>query len=183
MLTEDIEGLLDTEFDEFDEFDELAELDLGEASRRRRGRRMPPLRTPQQGNVTIKAPPSGHASKAELEATARRLDGRIGVLSNSVKSLDRRTISTEREVTALSGALKKEIMLRKKETAELRRSMDESRQIAMILPLIGGGTDKLSKIMPVLMYGGMLGNSPTSNATDSNGSMMTMMMVMAMSQL
>ncbi|WP_380785939.1 hypothetical protein [Sphingomonas sp. R86521] len=183
MLTEDIEGLLDTEFDEFDEFDELAELDLGEASRRNKGRRPPPLRTPQHGNSTVKPPPSGYASKAELEATARKLDGRIGMLSNSVKSLDRRTVSTEREVTALSAALRKEIVLRKRETAELRKSVDESRQIAMILPLVSGGNDKLSKLMPMLMYGGMLGGSSSSTPGDSNGSMMTMMMVMAMSTL
>lgn len=182
MLTEDIEGVLDTEFDEYDEFDELAELDLGEASRRK-GRRRAPLRTPQHGNVTVKPPQSGYASKAELDATARRLDGRIGVLSNSVKSLDRRTVSTEREVVAVSAALRKEIVLRKKETADLRRSVDESRQIAMILPLVSGGNDKLSKLMPMLMYGGMLGGSSSTGTGDANGSMMTMMMVMAMSQL
>ena len=119
--------------------------------------------------------PGGYATKAELGATAKRLDDRIHTVSASLKSLDTRARGVEREVGAIGNALRKEIALRKKETADLKRGMEESRQIAMMLPLIGGGNDKFSKMLPILLYGGGLGG--TSVSGDSNNSMMTTMMM------
>lgn len=172
MFESDIESF-DTEFDtEFEEFD------FSEASRRPRSPSRP-LRTPPRGNAVVAQARQGYALKAELDATARRLDDRIATISGSVTTLDRRSHSLERETNALGGALRKEIVLRKKETAELKRNLDESRQIAMILPMLGGGTDNFSKMLPVLLYGGMLGNS--GSGADSNTQMMTtMMMVLAL---
>jgi hypothetical protein len=76
--------------------------------------------------------------------------------------------------------LRKEIALRKKETGDLKKGLDESRQIAMIMPLLGGGDDKFSKMLPVLLYGGMLGGGTGTTGTGDNSMMMTMMMVMAL---
>lgn len=176
----DFEGLIESDF-EFDEFDESDESD--ERARRRRigGMFRPGLKLPPRGNITVVPPKSGYATKADLDATARRLDGRIATNSTAIKTLDGRTRSTEREVGGVSAALKKEIAFRKKETADLKKGLDESRQIAMIMPLLGGGDDKFSKMLPVLLYGGMLGGgSGTTGSGDNNSMMMTMMMVMAL---
>ena len=182
-----IESAFESDFESlFDEDFEYDEFDPGEYDERARRKRpisfRPSLRTPPQGNATVQPQKSGYATKAELDATAKKLDGRIATNSTAIKTLDRRTHSAERELNSVSGALKKEIALRKKETGDLRKGLDESRQIAMLMPLLGGGDDKFSKMLPVLMYGGMLGGGTGSSASgDSNNSMMmTMMMVMAM---
>lgn len=179
----DFEGLIesDFEFDEYDEFDEFDESDERAKRGRSRGRFRPGLKLPPHGNATVQPAKAGYATKAELDATAKRLDGRIATNTTAIKTLDGRSRSTEREVGSVSSALKKEIAIRKKETSDLKKGLDESRQIAMIMPLLGGGDDKFSKMLPVLLYGGMLGGgSGTTGSGDNNSMMMTMMMVMAM---
>lgn len=175
----DFEGLVESDF----EYDE-ADFEYDERAPRRTNPRgfRPNLKLPPRGNATVQPPKHGFATKAELDATARKLDGRIATNATAIKTLDGRTRSTERELGSASAALKKEIALRKKETADLRKGLDESRQIAMIMPLLGGGDDKFSKMLPVLLYGGMLGNSSsTGTGSDNNSMMTTMMMVMALS--
>jgi hypothetical protein len=178
----DFEGLIES--DEFDEFDEFGEFDESDERVRRRGRAAggfrPGLRLPPRGNATVRPARGGYATKAELDATAKRLDGRIATNATAIKTLDGRTRTIERDVSAAGAALKKEIAIRKKETGDLRKSVDESRQIAMIMPLLGGGDDKFSKMLPLLLYGGMLGGSSGSTGSDNNSMMMTMMMVVAM---
>lgn len=180
----DFEGLTESDF-EFDEFDELNEFDEAESDerfgRRRFARRpmRPGLKLPPRGNPTVRKPQPGFATKAELDATAKKLDGRIATNATAIKTLDGRTRTTEREVGSVSSALKKEIAIRKKQTTDLKKGLDESRQIAMIMPLLGGGDDKFSKMLPLLLYGGMLGGSGTGGSTDNN-MMMTMMMVIAL---
>jgi hypothetical protein len=175
----DFEGLFESDF-EFDEFDE-GESDERVLRRRPGGAFRPSLRLPPRGNATVQPPKSGFATKAELDATAKRLDGRIATNATAIKTLDGRTRAAEREVGSISTALKKEIAIRKKETTDLKKGLDESRQIAMIMPLLGGGDDKFSKMLPVLLYGGMLGGSGTAGGSGDNNMMMTMMMVMALS--
>ena len=150
----DFESLFenDVEYDESDESDESL---FGDLSRRMR----PALKLPPRGNNTVRAAKAGYASRAELQATANRLDGRIATNATAIKTLDGRSRVTERGLNSVGAAVKKEIALRKKETGELRKGLDESRQIAMIMPLLGGGTDSFSKMLPLLMYGGMMGGS------------------------
>lgn len=183
----DFEGLIESDF-EFDEFDEAGEFDESDERFRRRrvgsaaGGFRPGLRLPPRGNATVRPSRGGYATKAELDATAKKLDGRIATNSTAIKTLDGRSRSTEREVGSVSAALKKEITIRKKETADLKKGLDESRQIAMIMPLLGGGDDSFSRMLPMLMYGGMLGGSGGSSGGDSgnNSMMMTMMMLIAL---
>lgn len=178
MMEADFESLLEADF-EMDEFDEAV-------FRRPRARAVSvatSLPIPPRGNATVQQPQQGVATKAELDATARRLDDRIATVSTSVKALDTRTQSTNRELETVSGALRREIAVRKKQNAELRQTVDESRQIAMIMPLIGGGNDSFSKMLPIMLYGGMLGGGTTSSGgSDNNAMMMTMMMALVMSQ-
>ncbi|MDH4746251.1 hypothetical protein OMP43_19675 [Sphingomonas sp. CBMAI 2297] len=183
----DFEGLVESDF-EFDTedygedygeaFDEAARPRFG--ARPGRGGR-PGIKLPPRGNAVPRAVPGGFATKAELAATAKRLDDRIHTTSAALKAVDTRARAAEREIGSMGQALRKEIALRKKETAELKKGLDESRQIAMILPLIGGGNDKFSKMLPVLLYGGALGGSSTSASDGNNGVMTTMMMAIALS--
>lgn len=181
----DFEGLVESDF-EFDNedygedfgesFDEAARPKF----RPRKGGGRPGLKLPPRGNVTPRPPASGYATKAELDATAKRLDARIHTTSAALKTVDTRARAAEREIGSMGAALRKEIALRKKEGADLKKGLDEARQIAMILPLIGGGNDKFSKILPALLYGGGLGGSPGSG-DNNNGIMTTMMLAVALS--
>jgi hypothetical protein len=184
MLEADFEAdfgeMLESDFEAFDEaFDEAYDEAYDEAAPFkprpiRRGR--PGLKVPPRGNVVPKRAAAGYATLAALDAVAKRLDGRIHTNATAIKALDGRSRTVEREVNHVSAALKKEITYRKKQTAELRKSVDDGRQIAMMLPLLGGGTDKFSKMLPMLLYGGGLGGS--GGSSDSNNGMMTTMMMM-----
>ncbi|MBN8500727.1 MAG: hypothetical protein J0M19_06215 [Sphingomonadales bacterium] len=176
----DFEGLVESDF-------ENDESDFGEAVRRRRplfNAPRPGLRLPRHGNPTVSAPRGGVATKAELDATAKRLDDRIATSSAAIKALDGRTAATERELSGTGAALRKEIAIRKKETVGLKKEIDESRQIAMLMPLLGGGTDPVSKMLPFLLYSGMGSSSSglggSSESGGGNNMMMLMMMMIAM---
>ena len=192
--SESFESLLESdesdEFDEFDEYDEYAFGEFDEArapSRRRGGRRgpgRPPVKTPPRGNATVKAPRGGVATKAELDATAKKLDARIATASAAIKTLDGRARSLESQHGQVSDALKKEIALRKKSTDGLKQGLDESRQLAMIVPLLTAGAgpdDKFAKILPILLYSGALGGgSSPGGGSDNNNSMMMMAMALTL---
>lgn len=162
----DFEDIFESEDapEDYEVSDEAAEWD--ERSRRQRGRVGPSVRTPPRGDPVAKQSPTGYALKAELAATARKLDGRIGVLSTSLTKLGHRTRALEVENGRIGAALRKEIVTRKKTTDDLRRTLDETRQIAMLMPLLSspgsvtvGGTtyqvsdgDTFSKLLPILMF-------------------------------
>lgn len=182
----DFETLLESdESDEFDEYDEYAfgEFDEARAPSRGRGRRpnRPPVKTPPRGNATVKPPRGGVATKAELDATAKKLDARIATASAAIKTIDGRARSLESQYGQVSDALKKEIALRKKSTDGLKQGLDESRQLAMLVPLLTAGAgpdDKFAKVLPILLYSGALsGGSQPGGGSDSNS---TMMMALAM---
>lgn len=178
----DFEDLVESD-NEFDTENFGESYDEAAPSRFRPRPGRPGIKLPSRGNPMPRVPPHGHASKAELEALGRRLDGRIQTNATAIKTLDGRARAAEREIGSMGGALRKEIALRKKETADLKKGLDESRQIAMILPLIGGGTDSFSKLLPVLLYSGAFGGSTGSSGDSSNNNMMmTMMMVVALSK-
>ena len=187
----DFETLIESdESDEFDEFDEYAfgEFDEARAPGRRRGRgpSRPPVKTPPRGNATVRPPRGGVATKAELDATAKKLDARIATASAAIKTLDGRARSLESQVGQASDALKKEIALRKKSTGDLKQGLDESRQLAMLVPLLTAGAapdDKFAKVLPILLYSGALGggsSSSTGGGSDNNNSMMMMALAMTL---
>lgn len=183
-MDEDLETEFDFgEYDEYDEFDELSEYD--EAAPRRRKPSRPPLKTAARGNPTIKPPRSGVASKAELDATAKKLDARIATNSTALKTLETRHRASDAEMGRISAALKKEIVIRKKQTTQVKTGLDESRQMAMLLPLIVAGAgpdDKFAQMLPILMYSGALGGSGLggsggSGTGNDNGMMMMALML------
>ena len=178
----DFESFLESD-PEFDEYDEFAFGEYDEAAPfrgrgRARGPSRPPVKTPPRGNASVRPPRGGFATKAELDATAKKLDDRIATNSAAIKTIEGRSRATESELATVGGALKKEIALRKKETTELKRGLDESRQLAMIVPILTAGAgpdDKFAKVLPILLYSGALGTgggTSTGGATDNNSMMM-----------
>lgn len=166
------------DFLEYDEAGEFDEFEFGEFDERKRFRRRTPLRTAARGNPTVKKPPAGFATKSELDATAKRLDGRIATNANAIKALDGRMRAAESELGKVGGALRKEMAIRKKQTTEVQKGLNESRQIAMMMPIISSlaGDDKdLAMMLPMLMYSGAMGGSGSSSG--DNSMMMPLMMI------
>lgn len=176
----------------WDEDDEASERRRRLLRRRGRGR----LKTPPRGNAVAKRPAAGYATKAELAATAKRLDGRIATNSTAIKALDGRTRTMETNSAKMGTALRKEIAMRKKTVGALKKSLDETRQISMIMPLlsspgsvtISGTTHKLdegdsfSKMLPILLLSGS-GSSGSGGGGMFGGENSGMMMVMMMMAL
>jgi hypothetical protein len=185
----------DYESDESDESGEyFVEYDERSGGRRRPAGRGPKVRTAKRGNaVPTKAGP-GYATKAELRETAKELDGRIGVNSRAIQATSAKVRSLDAETGRLGAALKKEVTDRKAETDALKKALAESKQIAMMLPLLSSqttetiiGTDgthnnvvidkggTFSKILPMLLMSGGLGGS--SGGGGDMGSMMPLMLL------
>jgi hypothetical protein len=187
----------DYESDESDESDEyFVEYDERSGGRRRPAGRGPKVRTAKRGSPVPKKAGPGYATKAELLAAANRLDARIGVNSKAIQTADAKIRSLDTEVGRLGSALKKETTERKAEAESFKKALAESKQIAMMLPLLSsqttvqvkdvagntqnavvdnGGT--FSKILPMLLLSGGLGGS--SGGGDSNSMMPLMLLAMA----
>ncbi|HSI16950.1 MAG TPA: hypothetical protein VK980_04215 [Sphingomonas sp.] len=188
-LLEDVES--DEAFDEAFESDEAA-----------RGRGKPRLRVPtaRRGNPVPQKVASGFATKAELQATAQRLDARIATNSKAITTVDGRTRAIEGEAAKLRASLKHEIAERTKATDALKKGLDDARQLAMILPLLStqdtqtvGGVpnvvidngDKMSKLLPMLLLSGGFGGSSGSGGGGlfgGDGGMGPLVMMMALSK-
>lgn len=111
------------EADEADESDEAA----------RRPRRLrAPIRTPQRGGNVPARPQPGFATRAELVATANRLDGKIGVISTGVKAMDGRIRTIDSEQGRLRSALSAET----KKREALMNQVNSLQQMSMLLPLL-----------------------------------------------
>jgi hypothetical protein len=163
------------ESDEFAEYDEFDESD--EARRRRR----PPLRLPKRGGAVPQRPPQGFATKAELTATANRLDSRIATSATAIKTLEGRvnTMSSEQ------GKLRTDVN-------KLQGGLNDVRSMAMLVPLLSSQTtrtmtaatnginagdkvvvdtgDNVTKILPLLLFSGAFG-STSGGGTSSGGGM------------
>jgi len=203
FLHQEDEGIeaeeLFTEGEEGDEADEAI-------ARRGRPRMRPPIRTPQRGGTVPLRPATGFATRAELTATAARLDSKIGTLSTGVKALDGRVRGLDSEVGRVRSALSAET----KKREALAGQVNNLQQMSMILPLLTTqqtvttdaalGTklpsgsnvvvdngDQLSRILPMLLFssaGPTSGQPGTSGGMfgDNNNSMMMLAMAMAFSK-
>jgi len=184
------------ESDEALGFDEA----FDEAARRRPAARRPVPR-PGRGNPVPQKAPDGYATKAELQLTAKRLDDRIGTTFKGVQAIDARVRTAESELEKTRAVVRREVQERKAATDALKKSLDEQRQLAMLLPLLSTqetvtiGTQKgvvidngdaLSKLLPVLLMSGGLGGSGTGTGGGglfgggSDGGIGTLAIVMAL---
>lgn len=189
-LLEDVES--DEAYDEAFESDEAV---------RRRGRPMlrPRVPTAKRGNPVPHPVATGYATKAELNATAHRLDARIATNSKAISTIDGRTRTIESETHKLRATLKHEVAERIKATDALKKGLDESRQMAMILPLLSttdtttvAGTpnvvvdngDQMSKLLPILLLSGGFGGSSGSGGGmfGGDGGIGPLVMLMALTK-
>lgn len=169
----------------------------------RGGRARGPVPTAKRGNPVPQSPQQGYATKAELQATASKLDGRIATNSKAIATVDARARNLEAETGKIGSALKKEIAERKAATQALQRGLDDQRQIAMLLPLLSTTTtqtvdsvpnvmidngDQFSKILPILLLSGGFGGSAstpgqsTGGLFGGDGGIGTLALVMALTQ-
>jgi len=200
-LVESDEGL---EADElFGEIDEADEAD--EAARRPQRRMRAPIRTPRPGGIMPPRPSAGFATRAELAATAARLDAKIGQVSTGIKALDGRVRSLDSEQGKQRAALSAEA----KKREALAVQVNNLQQMSMILPLLSTQTtravtnavpgtaitaadhvvvdngDQLSRMLPMLLFSstGSSGQSGSGGGMfgGDNNSMMMLAMAMAFS--
>lgn len=167
------------ETDEFEELLEDIEIDESESEdsewpeRVRRGARRgvrPRLPTARRGSPVPKKAGPGFATKAELLATANRLDGRIAVTSKSIAALDVRTRTLETETARLSAELKKETLARKTESEAFKKALDQQRTNSLLIHLLSQPTkvtigttpnvlvdnsSGLGAMLPILLMSGM----------------------------
>ena len=175
-----------TEWNEYSEFSEGESWDSSEARPRPRFSR---VQTAKSGNPVPRAAASGYATKAELHATAQRLDARIATNSKALSALDGRTRAIGGDVSKLRHEFRKEVAERKATTDALKKGLDESRQLAMLLPLLttqssttlktaAGDTfnnvviddgDQMSRMLPILLLSGGMGSSGTGGSGSSGG--------------
>jgi hypothetical protein len=189
------ELLEDIESDESDEAFESDEAVRG------RGRPMPRPRVPtaKRGNPVPQPVAGGYATKAELNATAQRLDARIATNSKAITTVDGRTRAIESETHKLRASLKHEVAERTKATDALKKGLDDARQMAMILPLLSttdtqevGGVknvvvdngDQMSKLLPILLLSGGFGGSSGSGGGmfGGDGGIGPLVMLMALTK-
>jgi hypothetical protein len=173
---------------------------LDEAARRPRQFRAP-IRTPQRGGNVPPRPATGFATRAELTATASRLDAKIGQVSTGIKALDGRVRSLDSEQGKLRSAMSAE----SKKREALVNQVNNLQQMSMILPLLStqktvkttdvvagipkdsnvviDNGDQLSRILPMLLFS-TAGSASSTGQPGSGGGMFggdnSSMMMLAM---
>ncbi|GAB3102680.1 hypothetical protein [Lysobacter terrae] len=154
------------------------------------------VRTARRGNATPQTPAQGYATKAELTATANRLDERIAVNSNAIKTVEGRFNGVAADHAKL-----------KADVGRLQGGLNDLRNMSMLMPLLttqtsrelqstAGGTlqrgdrvvidtgDMFSRMMPMFLFSGSFGGSGTQSGQsggmfggDSSGIMLIAMMM------
>jgi hypothetical protein len=195
MLNESTFETLESQ-SEWNEWNESAEF-----SERNRNRNRP-LPRPNQGNATAHSPQAGYATKAELEATANRLDGRIAVNTKAITEVNGRVSSLGAAHNRLEVNVRKEVAERKTTTDALKQQTENMKMAIMLTPLISAPKtitqtidgkevklltddgDTFRMLLPMLMMsGGFGGNSGTSGGSGGmSNDMMMPLMILAMSK-
>lgn len=155
-----------------------------EYDERARSRNRPGVRTPPRGGVMPPRQDAGFATRTELTTAVTRLDQKIGTTSSAIQTLDGRVGAIGADVTKV------------KATAEqLKRSIDEVKQLSMLLPLLASETtrsvsaavtgtalqandrivvdsgDSFSRILPLLLLSGGIGGLSPGGGSGSSGGM------------
>lgn len=173
--------------------------EFGEFSERNLNR---PLPRPHQGNAAAQTPQAGFATKAELEATANRLDGRIAVNTRAIGEVNSRVSSLGAAHNRLEVNVRKEVAERKTTTDALKQQTENMKMAIMLTPLISAPKtvpmtfegkevkvltddgDTFRMLLPLLMmsggFGGMSGTSGSSGGMSND--MMMPLMILAMSK-
>ena len=120
---DDIDTLLDDlEFEDFEE--------------RTTRRPMRGVRTPSRRSSFVPRTSPSPASQTQVQTAARNLDGKIETLGTAVKALETRTNGIVAEQERTTAALRKEIAQRGKGAEGLRAELQQTRMLAVLLPLL-----------------------------------------------
>jgi hypothetical protein len=118
----------------WDSFDSHEFTELGERFRPRgRPRNVP---RPRQGNAAVNAPQGGYATKAELEATANRLDGRIAVNTKAIDDVNGKVNALGTAHNRLEANTKRGFTTTKATTDKLSKNVENVKMAAMLMPLL-----------------------------------------------
>ena len=149
---------MDEAFDEaYDESDEAYD----EAVRRRPTRR-PPVPTAPRQSAYRPRPNNDTVTQAQLQAALARVSGQIATNSTAIKTVDGRVRSVSSEQARVTSALRKEVADRKKLEETLRKELQSTRELAVILPLIGANNPMVALLAlsnPSMFAGGDSGSA------------------------
>jgi hypothetical protein len=130
----------------------------------------PPVQTAPRQSAYRPRPDNNFVSQAQLQAALARVSGQIATNSTAIKTLEGRVRGVSTEQVRLTTALRKEVADRKKEEDGLRKELQSTRELAVILPLLGG-----NPLIGLLALGGgsMLGGGGSGGTGgDSTGNLL-----------
>lgn len=130
----------DEAYDEaYDEATDEADEAYGEAVRPfPRMAPRPQVQTAGRQSAYRPRPNNNFVTQSQLQAALARVSSQIGTNSTAIKTVDGRVRSLSSEQVRLTGALRKEVSDRKKEEEGLRKQIQSAKELAVLLPLIGG---------------------------------------------
>jgi hypothetical protein len=192
---------LDEAFDEYDESDEFAEARSARA--RARGRTAPltrPKTATGQGLFNPQRPNTNYVTQTQLQAALARVSEQIKTNSTAITTVNARLTTISAEQDRQAAALRAEIANRRKEAETVKKDLRQTRELAALLPLLSrpssveikGGpetglaantrvlvdkNDSLSMMLPMLLMGGLGGNS--ADGSSDNNMMMFLALAMA----
>src|SRR5260370_30873047 len=113
-------------------------------------------------------PNNNFVTQTQLQAALGRVSSQIAVNSNAIKTVESRVRSVSTEQVRITGALRKEVSDRKKEEESLRKELQSTRELAVILPLLGGNP----LIRLLALGGGSFLGGGGSGSGDSTGNLL-----------
>lgn len=162
----------DSEYSEgpYDSFPEWSEAGWGEAKRKGG----PPVR-PSGGRNAYSPPKSGSdrpVTQSQLKEALGKVSQQISLNSTAIKTVDGRVRGVSDDQKKLGAFVRKETADRKKEMENVRRDLQQTKELSAILPMITHNmTGPIATLAPLLhlMPGDVLGGA-VSGASASSGS-------------
>lgn len=175
----------------------LDDIDLDEFEERTRRRPRTTVRTPSRQSSFTPRQTATPASQTQVQSAARNLDSKIETLSGAVKALESRTNGVVAEQERANAALRKEIGERKKGSEPLRAELQQTKMLAVLLPMLTQATvpatnangetiqvvtqpqNQLTSILPflLLMGGGMSGGDSKGPFGDSSSMLLLILLL------
>ncbi|HEY0779121.1 MAG TPA: hypothetical protein VGD56_14215 [Gemmatirosa sp.] len=155
------------EVDEMDENDEQDESAFSEAARRNGGAQRTPVRTAPRQTAYRPRPNNDFVTQAQLQAALARVSSQVATNSAAIKTVDSRVRGVAAEQTRITAALRKEVAERKTQEDLIRKDIQATKELAVLLPLIAPE----NPLIGLLALGGtsLLGGTSTS-PTDTSSS-------------
>lgn len=115
----------------------------------------PPVRTPTRQSVykPRQPAPTGYVTEARLQAVVGRLDAKVTVAANAIKTIDGRVRNVMTEQGKQAAALRKEIADRKKDADRLRADLKSTRELGALIGLVAApaGSSTIARLAPLIL--------------------------------